>query len=370
MITSHLISMANDLGLSGDHFAGKKVVIKPNLVSAMKPDDAATTHPVFLCAVIDMLRSHGADDILIAESPAGVYSEVLLKHSYKATGISQAADECGVRLNTDTASTLVHYRDGKICHAMDIIDPILKADIIVDLCKLKSHSLTEMSCAIKNFFGVIPGTVKFEMHSAYPSQQAFSEMITDLCCYLADTHEILAICDGIVAMEGNGPTGGTPRDFGAILMSQSPFCLDTVAAHIIGFDGKVPILTASQHRGRCPADPAEINVFGINLETFTVEDFKKPDSDSILSRLPNLFGGKLSKFLSPKPVIDKSKCIGCGVCAASCPQHTITVRQNGKKRLAAINHKNCIRCFCCQELCPSHVVRIKKNPFLFILSRK
>ena len=74
---------AQMLGLRTGHFSGRRVVIKPNLVAPMKPDAAATTHPVFLRAVVNFLREYGADDLLLAESPGGLYTESALRLNYR-----------------------------------------------------------------------------------------------------------------------------------------------------------------------------------------------------------------------------------------------------------------------------------------------
>ena len=92
---------------------------------------------------------------------------------------------------------------GRAGRVFDVINPILEADVIVDLCKLKTHTLTQLSGAIKNLFGVIPGIVKFEMHSRYPDYNDFSAMLNDLCAFLCSTREFVAITDAIVGMEGN-----------------------------------------------------------------------------------------------------------------------------------------------------------------------
>ena len=368
-ILQALLAQAKLLGIPADHFAGKRVVIKPNLVAAMKPGAAATTHPVFLCAVVDFLREYGASDLLLAESPGGPYTEGALRAVYRSCGILDAAQECGLPLNYTTDAVFVSFNEGVACRAFHVIRPIAEADVIVDLCRLKSHSLTRLSCAVKNLFGVIPGIEKFEMHSAYPTLPVFSEMIVDLCAMLCRSHEILAICDGITAMEGNGPTGGTPRDMGAILMSRDPFALDAVAEELIGFRGTVSVNEAARKRGLLAADPADISVLGEDIASFAVSDFREPDASrgKFLRNLPNLFGGRLAEFLSPRPEIRKRDCIGCGVCAKSCPRHAITIEQKQNKKRAVIDYKSCIRCYCCQELCPIHAVSIHKNPIFKII---
>ncbi|MBQ8747319.1 MAG: DUF362 domain-containing protein [Clostridia bacterium] len=367
-ILARLNEQADAIGLRADAYAGKRVVIKPNLVAPTKPDGAATTHPVFLSAVVDFLRAHGATDLLLAESPGGIYSESTLKLNYKTCGIADAAAACDLPLNFDTTANTVNAPNGQACRAFSVITPIRDADVIVDLCRLKSHSLTKMSAAVKNLFGVIPGIRKFEMHSAYPALPVFSEMIVDLCQMLNETHEMLAICDAIVGMEGNGPTGGDPKTIGAVLMSKSPFCLDLAAEAILGFEGTISITEAAKARGLCPESLDKLDIRGVSPKEITVADFREPDATrkTFLGSLSTMFGGRLADFFAPRPFIT-NRCVGCGVCAESCPRKVIgMIEKSGKKR-ASIRHSDCIRCFCCQELCPFHAIDIKQNPLVKFL---
>ena len=142
---------------------GDKVVIKPNLVSKKKPDEAVTTHPDFLRAVIVMVENAGGI-VTIAESPGGPYNAAMLKSTYAACGIDNAIEGTNATLNFDTAFTEVHFPDGKTIKNIPIINPILDADVIISLPKLKTHAMTSYTGAVKNLFGTIPGTHKAELH--------------------------------------------------------------------------------------------------------------------------------------------------------------------------------------------------------------
>lgn len=368
-ILACLQKQADAIGLPMDAYKGKRVVIKPNLVAPTKPDGAATTHPAFLTAVVTFLRQRGAENLSLAESPGGPYTEAALRLNYKTCGILDAAESVGLSLNYDTTSQTVNASSAVACRAFQVITPIVKADVIVDLCRLKSHSLTKMSAAVKNFFGVVPGTRKFEMHSAYPELPVFSDMLVDLCQMLTETHEVLAICDAVVGMEGNGPTGGDPRPVGALLMSRDPFCLDVAAETLIGFAGTVSVTQAARRRGLCPASADQLDVRGVQLREIALADFREPDATrkTFLGSLSTLFGGRLADFLASHPKIDGTRCVGCGVCANSCPRHTIDILERKGKKKAVIRYDGCIRCFCCQELCPFHVIGIRQNPIIKFL---
>lgn len=368
-ITEILTRQFEDCGITAETVKDKNIVLKPNLVMNKSPEHAATTHPAVFHATIKVLKALGADPekILVAESFGGPYVESLLKSHYKNCGIAAVAETEGIKLNFETGADSMFFAEGVRCKKFNIIDPIRNADIVVDLCKLKTHSLTKMSNAIKNFFGTIPGVEKFEMHARFSEHKDFTEMIVDLCEMICKEKTVIAVCDGVIGMEGNGPTGGNPKDFGVIMTSLSPFALDVVAAEVLDFGTTVPIVESAKARGLAPNDLSEISVMGNTVEECKVRELKLPDSSSLsfLTKMPTLFGGRYAKFFQPHPEINRKTCIGCGKCAESCPVHTIEV----KDKKAKINREKCIRCYCCQELCPINSVKIKKNIFLKLIQK-
>ena len=93
---------------------------------------------------------------MIAESPGGIYNKQRLERIYRVCGIADAAARYGAVLNFDTSVAQMSNPNGKKVKMFRVIEPVAEADILIDLCKLKSHSLTKMSAAVKNLFGVIP----------------------------------------------------------------------------------------------------------------------------------------------------------------------------------------------------------------------
>ncbi len=361
----------NRLGAS-EMFDGKRVAVKVNLVIKKAPDAAATTHPAVLEAMLRILKEKAAD-IVIVESPGGLYTEASLRASYRVCGIAEVAERMGVRLNYDTSAREIDVPEGRTSRIFNILSPILDADVLVNLAKLKSHSLTGYSGAVKNWFGTIPGVQKFEMHARFPDYNDFGSMLCDLCQRIATLKPGFHVLDGIVAMEGNGPTGGDPRRMDALLSGCNPFNVDIAGTAIIGAKNVI-MLEEAKRRGLCVSDTNELLLESAErLSDFAVPDFKKPDTMrqglhgvSMFKVLPKLFGGKLNDWLRPRPDV-QSSCVGCGECMRSCPQQTIVmVEKNGKKR-AEIHHESCIRCWCCQELCPISAVKIRKNVILRML---
>ena len=335
----------------------RRVVIKPNLVMKKSPSEAATTEPAVLEAVLRVLNENGISPV-IAESPGGIYSAQRLENIYRGCGIREVADRYDCTLNFDVSSVKI----GKF----DIIKPIADAEVIFDLCRLKGHSMTKMSAAVKNMFGSVPGIVKFELHASHPRYDDFASMICDLCDLLMQGRRIIAVTDAVVAMEGEGPTGGDPRKIGFMSVSDSPFSADIVSAYIIGYEkDEVPMMRIASERGYVPADHNDIETVGIPAEEFYTPDFKKPCAAMANVKVLKFFsGGAIGAFFSAKPIIT-DKCRACGECAASCPQHTITIDK--KRRRAVIGRDNCIRCFCCQELCPFKAIAVSRNPIISLI---
>ena len=355
---SALERLLEPLGFLDTVKPGMRIIIKANLVSAMKPSAAATTHPVLLGALCDMLTERGAT-VVIGDSPGGLYTAAFVGRVYKVSGVSELVRE-GVSLNNDFGTKTATYKDAKVLHEFLYTSYLDGADMIINFCKIKSHGMMGMSCAAKNMFGTVPGVTKPEYHFRFPEYADFADMICDLDEYF---HPVLSIADGVIGMEGNGPTAGTPRKIGALLMSPNPFASDIVGETILGFAGTVPIVREGVSRGLCPEDLSGIDLIGDAVEPLMISDFKEPDSAQ--NRAPSLLtrfsSGKIGRFFMPRPIADATKCRGCGECVASCPQHTIGLTVKNGKKIARIRHADCIRCYCCQELCPFEAIRIKKN---------
>lgn len=362
IIKSELKSAFDALGVDLSAFADKNVVIKPNLIIKKAPDGAATTHPAVIDALLCLCEDAGVRPT-IAESPGGVYSAAHLEASYRVCGIDSVAKAHDCVLNYDTASETMPFPEGRSNRSFEIIKPIADADVIIDVCKLKSHSLTKMSAAAKNLYGTVPGIIKFELHAEFPEIVGFSSMLCDLDQMIIESKTVIAITDGIVGMEGEGPTGGSPKKIGALLVSRDPFSSDVIAAQLLGMAVRdVPLLKEAASRGLIPETSDAIKTIGADAKELVVNDFVLPRSQTIAAL--NFFStGKIGKAMAPRPVVT-DKCRACGECVRSCPQKTITIK-NGRAR---INKKNCIRCFCCQELCPFVAIKTHRNPILTIVN--
>ena len=346
---------------------GMRIVIKANLVSAMKPDKAATTHPALLAALTRLLIARGAS-VVIGDSPGGLYNAAFLNRVYAATGMHEA-EEAGAVLNHNFSQNTADFPEAHIAKHFTYTAYLDGADAIISFCKLKSHGMMSLSAATKNLFGVIPGTMKPEYHFRYPDPMDFAGMIVDLNSYFKPR---LFLVDAVQTMEGNGPTAGTPRYMGALLAGTDCHKVDLVCAKLIGLDPMaVPTLRAAANFGLCPECADEVEVSG-SVGDFAISDFKRIERkrslqfESILpGKAGKLFGKIAQKALRSSPRLHKSECVGCGLCANVCPAKAIEIVE----KKACIDKSKCIRCFCCQEFCPKGAMKVHRPLPARILNR-
>ena len=337
----------------------KRVLLKPNLLAKHTPERAVTTHPAMVRAVIRAVRRRGAASITVADSPGGVYNPGILRSIYKVSGLTDVCREEGAALYTDCKSREVPAK-GQVVKQFTLLEPVLDCDVIINLPKLKTHMMTGLSAATKNLFGCIPGLQKAEWHMRFPDKERFGGMLVDLLCTVKPG---FAILDGILAQEGDGPAGGTPRMVGLVAAAEDHLQMDLALCRMLGIRPKdVPYLNAAISRGLCPEqfDPACAKgegelcrpIPGYRLpSSWGSVDFADKAPRAVRWAVP-----AVERLLAPRPVINKSRCIGCGKCAEICPQHTITVQ--GK---AHIHAARCIRCFCCHEMCPVKAIDTRRS---------
>ena len=123
-ITKAVEQLLHHLGAARLVRPGMRVTVKPNLLMKRQPEEATTTHPIVMKAVIHCLQQLGAGEITIADSPGGPYSKALLQGIYQASGMEQAAKETGTLLNYDLTYETVAAPQGKKCTSFHIISPV------------------------------------------------------------------------------------------------------------------------------------------------------------------------------------------------------------------------------------------------------
>ena len=336
---------------------GDRVLLKANILAARPPEDAVTTHPAIITAMCELVSDIGGFPIV--GDGSGITHPGATAEALKISGIEDAAKKCGAEIvNFETGGFVeVDVPGAKQFPRLYIAKPILDADVIVSLPKLKTHELTYYTGAVKNFFGAVPLKTRKQMH-LLAKRDMFGEAVVDIYS-IVKPH--LAIMDGVVGMEGNGPAHGTPINTGIVMASYDCVALDMVASKLIGFDPMViPTNVSALERKLGMGQP---EVVGTPLEDVKVK-FKE-STGGITTMAPAFLTTNFGRFFTMKPHIDTTKCILCGACVLNCSPHAIE-EVDGKLK---INDDKCIQCYCCRELCPQNAVDIQKSLVAKILTR-
>ncbi len=345
-------------GLENIIHPGDRVLLKPNILAASPPESAVTTHPLVVASMCEFVFQAGGKPLV--GDGAGISRPGATSKALKVSGIEEAARKAGAEVvNFETAGfTLVDVPDPLQFDKLYVANPVLEADVVISLPKLKTHELTYYTGAVKNFFGVLPLKCRKEAH-LLGKRDLFGEAVADVYSVVRPD---FAVMDGVIGMEGNGPSHGKPINSGVILASQDCVSLDIVAAEMIGFDPlKIPTTTGSMKKGfgnKCPA------VIGTPIKEVKIKF--KPSNGGV-STAPSFLTHHLGKYYKIYPRINRRKCTHCGACHLNCSPHAVERLEDGSFR---INEEKCILCYCCRELCPNNAVEIKKSLLAKVLTEK
>ena len=325
---------------------GDRVLLKPNLLTAKAPERAVTTHPLIVQVVGELVRDCGGIPF-IGDSPSGSPGEAI----FSVTGMGEIAKRLQTRtVNFSSAGTVEKVVRGNVYYlARDAVE----CDLIINLPKLKTHSLTLFTGAVKNLYGCLPGFQKGNWHRRAPKSEDFSQVVVDVfSCFRPKVN----LMDGILAMEGDGPSNGKPRKLGLIIASNSAPALDRVASQIIGYNPDEILTTRYAELRGFSSGERGAEVSGLSLAEVTIKDFSLP-VDRYLRMIPKMALDILGKFIWTRPEVDPEVCSVCLACVENCPVQAM--KENGGPPV--IDHKQCISCYCCDEICPEGAVAKKMS---------
>ena len=325
---------------------GKKVLIKPNILSDALPEKAITTDARAIEVLLHILNERGAIAIYIGDSPATQTGKLSLSLS----SLDKAAEREKAIICDFRSDNRIHEIDGLRLPMASILDNV---DIVISFAKFKTHQLMSATGAVKNMFGTIPGLNKSPLHFRYRTPESFASFLMKL---FDECHVDYAFIDAVIGMEGPGPGNGDPRYVGLLMGSENAYALDKAEAVIMGYESVPLIKTAEKLRPGITESEYPL----IKPEEVIIEDYarigkgKKNTLRSIIgASIINVF--HRHDYGRARPEFIADKCKACSRCVNICPAKALSI-ENGHVKF---EKKKCIRCYCCHEVCPFDAIKVR-----------
>ncbi len=323
---------------------GRTVFVKPNVLRPARPEEAITTHPAILTAVLNALERMDPARIIVGDNP-GLHGYGANEASFERSGLLAASGPHFRNIGQEARDVPFRQDYGG---TVSVSRAVLDADVFISLPKFKTHGLTVITGGIKNSYGIIPGALKAAIHRTAGSPERFQEVVTDV---FAIRPPDLVIMDAVLGMQGNGPASTELRWVGKVLASDNAVALDAVVARMMGVDpGSLAFLRRAKELGLGDYDESAIDIEG-TLQV--IEGYQVPvpaETQDKTGKLQELFAHRTSM----RPTADPALCTGCGTCVEQCPVQALSLWEN----VAVVDAEKCIACFCCQEMCPEKAITL------------
>ena len=344
-------------GMPGFVRPGERVLLKANLLAPARAEEAVTTHPEIARAVIRACKAAGAAEVLVGDGPGvGTTAEVM-----RSCGILAVCEEEGARMAEFREVAVFENTENRMVKRLELTEHLRHVDVVISLPKLKTHVQMGYTGALKNQFGLVPGTRKAQYHFRLQDRDRLADLMIDIN---RTARVRLAILDAVVGMEGPGPHGGKPRHIGALVASPDLAAVDVVGCALIGIDpASYPLLQAAKRAGYGCCELSALTLHGETLERLRVTDFelvKAPANIMRILPLPVWLLRWLRRQIADRPWIDRRKCIKCLKCRNGCPVSPPAIDPR-KEKGDCVDHNACIRCYCCHEFCPVNAIELRRG---------
>ncbi len=339
---------------SREDFYAKKVLLKPNMLQAHRPDENVTTHPSLVKAAAEVVMEYGGT-CAIGDSPSG-WGIKNAREAAEKSGMLEVAGCLGIKFEVfDGRPTRpVKIEGGTVYREINLPENYLKYETVVNIPKLKTHGLTVFTLGVKNMMGVVPGLAKSVFHKKATHPEKFACAIADLYSVVRPDYTVL---DAIEAMEGDGPVNGRTKKLNRIFCSSETNALDAAVEKMCGVDPlSVPITREVYERGLGKINNIDIiKHYEEHDEEF--EGFRTPLIPRLGRFIPRFVLEVFSPLLDRYPQVNRQRCVYCRKCAEVCPADAVSF----PARLPVFDLKKCVRCFCCGERCPESAITEKKK---------
>jgi uncharacterized protein (DUF362 family) len=267
-LVSHMLEGVKQCGLDA---RGKRVLLKPNLVEF----DSATvinTDATVIAAAVELFHRLGAAEVRIGEGPGHRRDTLDLADDARYRATIPKFESIFTDLNRDDVSAIKGFAGEPEFY---FPNTVLGADLIVSLAKMKTHHWAGATLSMKNFFGMVPGSIygwpKNKLHYI-----GIPRSVYELSRVFRNT---FAIVDGVIGMEGNGPIQGTPKPAGVLVMGRDLVAVDSTCCRIMGIDPeKIDYLQLSAELGHVHPERIEQRgetVASVRTDFHLIDEFRE-----------------------------------------------------------------------------------------------
>lgn len=354
-------------GLSTMVSEGDTVLIKPNFIREEPSFTGTTTNIEVVKAIVKLVKEAKAIPI-VGEASGNLYDTEAI---YENIGLREELGDVKI-LDLDRDEIVnVEIEGAKVLKEIGIAKTALEADFIISVPLLKTHMTTNTTIGLKNMMGTLPQREKWKMHMS-----GLHQALVDLNRIVKPD---LVVVDGVVGMEGLGPTIGRPVEMNLVLAGRDAVAVDTVGSAVMGFAlEEVEHLVLAGKDGLGVNDLDKIEIRGEKIEDVT-RPFKKPFKGPLGLKIVLVWGNiqykigtsllnrfdydirpllkSLSNIYVSKPRLNKKLCNKCGECIKVCRTKTLII-----KDYPLVDYSKCSKCLRCVKCCPEDAFSISRKP--------
>lgn len=355
---------------------GEKVLIKPNFLNSKPSSTGCTTSLELLEAILKIVVRQGATPVIAESTPVSFDTMKV----FKRLRVDRLAEKYNARLvdMNKYKARKVKLKNSLVLKEVLVSEIVFECDKLINLPVMKTHTQTTITLGMKNLMGCLPGNEKSKLHLA-----GISQGIVDICTVIKPDFTII---DGIIGMEGAGPSNGKPKRMNLLIGSEDLVACEFVGARIMGFEPLSirHISLAKEKLRSCRGggrsgfskyfDEADIEVIGEKISkvknkfSFPVLNVSVIFGKLYAGHLPlmlsklgvdvNRLAEMVYDLLVPYPVFLDS-CRKCKRCVVNCPASALTLNYGAHKPL--LDRKKCIKCYVCDEVCLYNCVKVKRR---------
>lgn len=333
--------------------AKSRVMLKVDLSSSCFPDEAKTTHPAVINAVVNVLTKNNIKSVIV-DSPYKKYNLANLDEVYFNTGMLEVANLTNCELNHNLKTKEYEIANGFKLKSVKLLEEIDKVDAIINISKLKFDSKLGLQCATSNLLGLVPGELKTTLLNRCEKLIDYHNLLLDIYTVVKDKL-VLNVVDGIVSLEEDS----TPRLSCLLAVSDNNFSLEAVLNDMFDIDLENTILAQAEERGYISTNKM-YKLQGEKPDRFKLPDLELTERNQFSLVNNNKKRKRYIRANQERTVIDDDKCKGCSVCSKICPTGAIMMKYDKNGELYAhIDYEKCIYCHKCYVACPYKIVEVK-----------